>query len=106
MIRAASPLPAMTEFHLPLGSMLGRYRIEREIGRGGFGVVYLAHDTSLEVNIALKLLAPQFAHNLEAVQRFKRELLLARAVTHPGICRVFDLHEEGGRRFITMEYIE
>ncbi len=88
------------------GFSLGRYRITRLLGHGTSGNVYLAHDTTLDVDVALKVFVSQETGAGEAWERFKRELLLTRRLAHPGICRLFDLHEEAMQRFITMEYVE
>jgi serine/threonine-protein kinase len=88
------------------GQSIGRYRLTRELGRGAMGQVFLAEDTVLGQAVCLKLLHPHYLHHAEAVARFTRELVLARRISHPGVCRLYDLHEEGGQRFITMEFIE
>jgi len=81
----------------------GRYRIERLIGRGSMGTVYAAHDHTVDEAVALKLLVTPDEHALE---RFRREVRLARKVTHRNAARTFDLGEHGGARFITMELVE
>ncbi|MBI5507274.1 MAG: protein kinase [Deltaproteobacteria bacterium] len=91
---------------LPNGIELGRYRIVKLLGRGASGNVYLARDNLLDVDVALKAFLPAVIESEEAWERVRRELLLARRLAHRGICRLFDLHAEGGTRFITMEYIE
>jgi serine/threonine-protein kinase len=88
------------------GQSIGRYRLTRELGRGAMGQVFLAEDTVLGQAVCLKLLHPHYLHHAEAVARFTRELVLARRISHPGVCRLYDLHEDGGQRFITMEFIE
>jgi len=88
-----------------IGSRLGRFRVDRLLGEGGMGKVFAAHDTLLDVPVALKVLRSPAADR-EEIDRFKREVLLARRVTHPGVCRLFDIHEEEGRLFISMEYVE
>ena len=92
----------MSEEHLEPGHHLGRYTLERTMGHGASGVVYLAHDTTLDTEVAIKVLT---LASDDSWARFKREILIARKVQHPGICRIFDLHEEGTTRFITMEYV-
>lgn len=86
--------------------MPGRYRLEQEIGRGAWGVVYRALDTVLGIEIAIKVLEPHAMPTATGLERFKRELLLARSLAHPGVCRVFDLHEHDGTYFISMEHIQ
>ena len=89
----------------------GRYRIERLIGRGGSGDVYEALDTALGGAVALKTLKPSLAGNAIQLERFRREIQSARRVTHPNVCRIFDmgLHGGGARRqerfFLTMELL-
>jgi serine/threonine protein kinase/tetratricopeptide (TPR) repeat protein len=87
-----------------------RYRILRELGAGGMGVVYQAWDEELGVPVALKVIRtevtsdPYLARDVE--RRFKRELLLARQVTHSNVVRIYDLGEIDGIKYITMLYVE
>jgi serine/threonine protein kinase/tetratricopeptide (TPR) repeat protein len=83
-----------------------RYHIERLIGEGGMGAVYLAYDRELERSVALKLLQPGRNRDPRALQRFKQELILARAVSHRNILRIHDLGDVDGVKFISMDYIE
>ena len=87
-----------------------RYRIERQLGAGGMGTVYRAHDVELNVPIALKIIRAEILSNpatgRDFAQRFKQELLLARQVTHPNVLRIHDLGESGGIRYITMPLVE
>jgi tetratricopeptide (TPR) repeat protein/tRNA A-37 threonylcarbamoyl transferase component Bud32 len=69
----------------------GRYKIVRFIGRGGMGEVYEADDLELRQRVALKTVRPEVALDEQAIKRFKREIRLAREVTHPNVCRIFDL---------------
>jgi serine/threonine protein kinase len=69
------------------------------------GIVYLAKDTSLDTEVVLKLLMPHMTEGGD-IDRFKRELLVARRISHPSVCRLFDFHEEDDFRFISMEYIQ
>lgn len=89
-----------------VGDKLGRFRLDREIGQGSHGVVFVATDTALDSAVAVKILHPWLTQDTAVRDRFKRELLLARRVAHPGVCRLFDLHEEGEAFFITMDYVE
>jgi serine/threonine protein kinase len=68
-----------------------RYRIVRFIAKGGMGEVYEVEDIILKSRLALKTIRPDFSENSFVVERFKREILLARRVTHPNICRIYDL---------------
>jgi len=94
---------------LPAGSVVAdRYRIDRFIGRGGMGEVYQAEDQLLHEQVALKALAPDLAGDAEAIRRLKREVLLARRITHPNVCRIFDFGQTAGRTaqaFLTMEFL-
>jgi serine/threonine protein kinase len=87
------------------GSLLDRFKLEREIGQGSLGAVFLAHDTLLDTRVALKIISPALAKT-DAFSRLAREVLLARRISHPGICRIYDIHEVSSFLFISMEYIE
>jgi eukaryotic-like serine/threonine-protein kinase len=90
----------------PLPEVFGRYRILGQLGRGGMGSVYLAHDTRLDRRVALKV--PHFGPNAggPAVERFYREARTAAAFTHPNLCRVYDVGEWGGLHYLTMPVVE
>jgi len=83
----------------------GRYRIVRELGHGAMGSVYLAEDTELHRQVALKI--PKFAQQdePELLERFYREARAAATLNHPNICQVYDIGEQHGMRYITMAYI-
>lgn len=85
--------PASTSgSHLAAADLLAnRFRIVRFIGRGGMGDVYEAEDLELGERVALKTVRPEIAHLEGAVERFRREIHLARKVTHPNVCRIFDV---------------
>jgi eukaryotic-like serine/threonine-protein kinase len=96
---------------LSVGERFGtRYRITKLLGVGGMGAVYEAWDGELGVSVALKVIRPEIASDSNAARelerRFKRELLLARQVTHPNVVRIHDLGEINGIKYITMPYIE
>lgn len=98
-----------TDSRLPwtsLPAMFGRYRVESLLGRGAMGAVYRAHDTQLDRPVALKL--SHFPKNtvLELRERLLQEARAAASLSHPNICRVHDVGEIGGTRFIAMELIE
>ncbi len=84
----------------------GRYRIIELLGRGGMGEVYRADDLALNASIAMKFLPPLYGADSKWLERLKNEVRVARQVTHPNVCRVFDLGEFQGEQFITMEYID
>ncbi len=104
--------PAANDALFADGTVLAdRYQVVRFIAAGGMGEVYEALDRELGARIALKTMRPELAADAGAVDRFKREIHLARRVTHPNVCRLFDfvVHvREGGARvpFLTMEFLE
>lgn len=83
----------------------GRYLVIEELGKGGMGTVYKVLDRKINEEMALKVLRPEIAPDTTAVERFKNELKLARRISHENVCRLYDLHEEAGTLFITMEYV-
>ena len=105
------PIASRTGSGLEVGDAFGsRYRILKELGAGGMGVVYQAWDQVLNVVVALKVIKPDatadpsVAHDIE--RRFKRELLLARKVTHKHVVRIHDLGDVGGTKYISMPFVE
>jgi serine/threonine protein kinase len=97
----------------PGDTLAGRYRILRFIARGGMGEVYDAYDQILNTRLAVKTLAATTADHPQAIRRLKLEVNLARRITHPNVCRIFDLgvhnpldvHPDRGILFITMELV-
>ncbi|UCC41413.1 MAG: protein kinase [Candidatus Aminicenantes bacterium] len=83
----------------------GRYEIIEELGKGGMGKVYRVLDKKLKEEIALKLIKPEIAKDKKTVERFSNELKIARKIAHKNIARMFDLNEEKGTHYITMEYV-
>ena len=83
----------------------GRYEIIEELGTGGMGRVYRAHDTKLNEEVALKLIKPEIAAEKRVIERFRNELKTARKITHKNVCRMYDFHEEGKTLYLTMEYV-
>src|SRR5256712_8363588 len=84
----------------------GRYVLERRLGRGGMGVVYLAREVSLERRVALKLLTPDRALQPDAKQRFLQEARTAAQLWHPGIIPIFSVDEVRDFVFFAMAYVE
>ena len=91
---------------LPATVIGGRYRIINLIGRGGMGEVYRATDMTLGQSVALKFLPAKAASNPAQLERFHGEVRVARQVSHPNVCRVYDIGETQGLPFISMEYVD
>jgi predicted Ser/Thr protein kinase len=87
-------------------ALAGRYSIERELGRGGMGVVYLAHEVALDRPVALKLLPTAFAARPAQRERFLREARTAAKLSHPNIVPIFSVDEVGAFVFFAMAYVE
>ena len=89
------------------GTLLGgRYRIIGLLGRGGMGEVYRATDLALGQSVALKFLPEEAAQNQRLLERFHGEVRIARQVSHPNVCRVYDIGQAEGMPFISMEYVD
>ena len=113
----ATPLPSKKEIpvtetleipteELTAGSTFaGRYQIIEELGKGGMGKVYKVLDNKINEKIALKLIKPEIASDKKTVKRFNNELKFARKIRHKNVCQMFDLGEDKGTHFITMEYV-
>ena len=110
----AQEIVASSQSPLAPGDLLcGRFRIIREIAEGGMGHVFEAFDSELAVRVALKTIRAEIARNPEVIARFRQEVRLARSITHPNICRTFDLEREtrvsNGQLqeiiFLTMEFL-
>lgn len=88
-----------------VGTAVGPYRLEEEIGRGAMGVVYRAIDMRLQRTVAIKFLAAELTRDAEAVRRFEREARLAASLDHPNLAPVFEVGEmSGGRQFLVTAY--
>ena len=91
--------------HLERGTVFaGRYEVIEEIGRGGMGSVYRVLDKKINEEVALKLIRPEIVDK-NAIARFGDELKYARKIAHRNVCKMYDLDEEAGTHYITMEYI-
>lgn len=110
---SAAALAAAGSPLVPGEVLCGRFRIVREIAEGGMGHVFEAFDSEIAVSVALKVIRPEIASAPEALARFRQEVRLARSITHPNICRTYDLEREvrtvNGRQtelvFLTMELL-
>jgi serine/threonine protein kinase len=91
---------------IPGTLVAGRYRIIGLLGRGGMGEVYRATDLALAQSVALKILPEEAAANEQLLERFHNEVRIARQVSHPNVCRVYDIGEADGLPFISMEYVD
>jgi serine/threonine protein kinase len=91
---------------IPGAVLAERYRIIGLLGRGGMGEVYRADDLKLAQPVALKFLPEKLSKNPDALSRFHAEVRTARKVSHPNVCRVFDIGEVDGLHFLSMEYID
>lgn len=85
---------------------IGPYRIERELGRGGMGEVYLARDTRLDRLVAIKALPAHLAQDPDRLARFQREAKVLASLNHPGIGAIYGLEEAGGHQYLILEYVE
>jgi serine/threonine protein kinase/Flp pilus assembly protein TadD len=83
----------------------GRYEIIEELGKGGMGRVYRVEDAKLHQEVALKLIRSDVGSDKKTIERFRNELKTARTIRHKNVCGMYDLGEEGGTHYITMEYI-
>lgn len=111
--RASLPLPARSSNgsfdhgrFLPGTVIAERYRIVGMLGKGGMGEVYRADDLELGQSVALKFLPDRLATDPASLDRFRSEVRLARQVSHPNVCRVYDIGQIDGHWFLTMEYVD
>ncbi|HZI89085.1 MAG TPA: serine/threonine-protein kinase, partial [Candidatus Polarisedimenticolia bacterium] len=91
---------------LTSGATIGPYKIDREIGRGGMGVIFLAHDTRLGRTVALKALPDDVASDPDRLQRFEREARVLASLSHPNIAAIYGLEEADHRKYLALEHVE
>ena len=109
---SSSSRPPSSAFSLNEGRFLpgcllaGRYRIIALLGKGGMGEVYRADDLTLGQPVALKFLPEEASRDESLLDRFRNEVRIARHVSHPNVCRVYDVGEVDGHTFFTMEYVD
>ena len=98
---------SLDEGRFTAGTILaGRYRIIGLLGRGGMGEVYRADDLTLSQPVALKFLPELLAKDSERLSRFIAEVRISRTISHPNVCRVYDIGEVDGQRFLSMEFVD
>ena len=88
------------------GATIGPYKVDREIGRGGMGVVYLAHDTRLGRTVALKALPEDVATDPDRLERFELEARVLASLNHPNVAAIYGLEVSGGHRYLALEHVE
>ena len=97
----------MDEGRFPPGTLLAqRYRVVSLLGHGGMGEVYRANDLLLGQTVALKFLPAQWTSHEATLARFRNEVRIARQVSHPNVCRVYDIGEAEGSTYLSMEYVD
>lgn len=100
------PNPSGAAGFLPGSVFAARYRIVNRLGQGAMGEVYRADDLKLGQTIALKFLPRDLSRDPSRIARFRNEVRVAREITHPNVCRVYDIGESDGRYFLSMEYVD
>ena len=90
---------------IPSGAKFGSYEVTAQIGAGGMGEVYQAHDTKLGRDVAIKVLPEAVAHDAERLARFQREAKMLAALNHPNIATIYGLEQSGGTHYLVMELV-
>jgi CheY-like chemotaxis protein len=102
----AGHFPAVSYGQLAPGvSILGRFRLIADLGEGGMGKVFRARDERLEEDVVLKVMKDSLTNDAKTLEHFKREIRLARRISHPAVVRIFDFWEVGPLKFVTMEFL-
>src|SRR5687768_2137719 len=101
------PTPVIpSEYSDVAAALAGQYSLERELGRGGMGVVFLARDLRLDRPVAIKMLLPHIANDEQVRERFLREARTAASLTHPNVVPIHRADEVAGRVFFVMGYVD
>ncbi len=104
--KRAGPTRSFDGSELGTGSRIGPFRIEQELGRGGAGVVYLAHDTKLDRSVAIKSLPVELVENPKARSRFSREARVLASLNHPHIATIYEeIEDDRGVGYLILEYV-
>ena len=90
---------------IPTGTKLGSYEVFSQIGAGGMGEVYQAHDTKLGRDVAIKVLPEAFTHDAERLSRFQREAKMLASLNHPNNATIHGLEQSGGTSYLVMELV-
>ena len=96
----------MAPLTLPAGTRLGPYEVREPLGAGGMGEVYLAYDTRLRRNVAVKVLPAAFAQSPDRLQRFEQEARATATLNHPNVMAVFDVGVDGDVPYVVLELLE
>jgi uncharacterized RDD family membrane protein YckC len=106
LVKGAAEAEARVAADTLEGSNLKHFQVVRLLGRGGMGAVYYGNDTSLERPVAIKILAPELAHDPEVVARFEREARAQARLRHPNVAQIYFIGEDRGVHFFVMEHLE
>jgi CheY-like chemotaxis protein len=104
---AAGETPSVTYDQLAPGvSILNRFKLVADLGEGGMGRVFKARDERLDEDVVIKVMKEALTADPKTLEHFKREIRLARKISHPAVVRIFDFFEAGTLKFVTMEYLQ